>query len=195
MANADAAFGFRPINLDGSAYSAAGRRVVIATTATAATFVGDPVKLAGGNAINGYARVQQAAAGDPVLGVITSFEVDPTALENQTRLAATQRFAQMAVAEGNKYFEIQSDDDTTALVEDDVGHNANFVVAAGSTVTGFSGVELDSSGATTTSSLDLQIIALIDREDNLLSGTGSTNKNVVVKFNDPQTKPFRLGVA
>ena len=194
MANVDAAFGFRPVNLDGSAYSAASRRVVIATTSTAATFVGDPVKLAGGNSINGYARVQQSAAGDATLGVITSFEVNPDNLSLQHRAAKTQRFAQMVVAEGNKYFEVQSDDAVTALVEDDVGFNANYVVAAGSTVTGFSGVELDSSGATTTSTLDLQIIALVDREDNLHSGTGSANKNVIVKFNDPQTKPFRLGV-
>ena len=55
-------------------------------------------------------------------------------------------------------------------------------------------MEVDSDGASTTSTLDLQIVGLVDRADNLLSGTGSTNKNVIVKFNDPQDKPFRTGV-
>ena len=82
MANADAAFGFRPVNSDGGPYTGQTRRMVFATTATAAAFVGDPVKLAAGDAIGGYQSVQQCAAADPVLGVITSFEVDPTALEN-----------------------------------------------------------------------------------------------------------------
>ena len=192
MANADAAFGFKPINMDGSPYNGATQRMVFATSATAASFIGDPVKIAG-SSINGYPTVAQAAAGDPVYGVVTSFEADPAALQNQYRLVATQRFCQVVVADGSKYFEIQSDDDTTALAEAGVGLNANFIVAAGSTVTGLSGIELDSDGAAATSTLDLQIIALVDRADNLLSGTGSTNKNAIVRFNDTQNKNFRTG--
>ena len=195
MANADAAFGFRPVNAEGGPYNGGTLRAVIASGATAAAWVGDPVKLAGGAAINGYPRVRQAAAGDPVLGVIVSFDADPTALENQYRLVSTERFIKMASVSGDKYFEIQSDDAGTALVEDDVGHNANFVVALGSTTTGFSGVELNSDSVGTTSSLDLQIVSLVDRADNILVNTGSTNKNAIVKFNDPQDKPVRLGVA
>jgi hypothetical protein len=42
--------------------------------------------------------------------------------------------------------------------------------------------------------MDLQIVGLVDRVDNQLSGTGSTNKNVIVTFNDPQNKAFRTGV-
>jgi hypothetical protein len=192
MANADAAFGFRPINMDGSPYNGGTQRVVFATSATAASFVGDPVKIAG-SSINGYPTVAQAAAGDPVYGVVTSIEANPSDLSQQYRLAATQRFAQIVVADGSKYFEIQSDDDTTALAEAGVGLNANFIIATGSTTTGLSGVELNSDGAAATSTLDLQIIALVDRPDNLLSGTGSANKNVIVRFNDTQNKNFRTG--
>ena len=193
MANANAAFGFRPINMDGAAYSGATVRAVFDTAATAASFVGDPVKIAG-TSINGYPTVAQAAAGDPVLGVVTSFEANPDALSDQYRKALTQRFCQIVPVRGDKYFEVQSDDDGTALVIDDVGNNANFSVGAGSTVTGYSGVELDSSGAATTSTLDLQIVALVDRADNLLADTGSTNKNAIVRFNDSQNKSFRQGV-
>jgi hypothetical protein len=193
MANADAPFGFRPVNRDGSPYNGATRRVVFAAGDTTATFIGDAVKTAG-TSIDGYATVAQCAAGDPVLGVIVGFEASPTDLEAQYRKASTQRFARMAPVD-NVFFEVQSDDDTTALAITDVGLNANFIVGSGSTTSGFSGMELDSSSAATTNSLDLQIQEFPERADNLLAGTGSTNKNVIVKFNDPQTKPVRTGVA
>jgi len=192
MANVDAAFGFRPINMDGSPYNGANVRAVFATSATAASFIGDPIKIAG-SSVNGYPTVAQCAAGDPVLGVVTSFEANPDNLATQTRLAATQRFCQVCVAQGSKYFEVQSDGVGGDLAEASVGLNANFVVAAGSTVTGYSGVELDTNTAAATSSLDLQIVALVDRVDNILSGTGNTNKNAIVRFNDTQNRNFRLG--
>jgi len=192
MANADAAFGFRPINMDGSPYNGGTQRVAFATSATAASWIGDPVKIAG-SSVDGYPTVAQAAAGDPVYGVVTSFEANPDNLSQQYRLAATARKAHIVVADGSKYFEIQSDDDTTALAEAGVGLNANFIIATGSTTTGMSGVELNSDGAAATSTLDLQIVALVDRADNLLANTGSTNKNAIVRFNDTQNKNFRTG--
>lgn len=192
MANADAAFGFRPINRDGSPYNGATLRCVIAAADTTATFIGDAVKL-GGTSDTGYPSVTQCAAGDPVFGVVTAFEANPDALGDQYRKASTKRFCQVVKAEGN-YFEVQSDDDTTALAVTDVGLNANFIVGSGSTAYGVSAMELDSSGLSTTSTLDLQVVGLVDRADNLLSGTGSTNKNAIVQFNDPQSKPQRTGV-
>lgn len=192
MANADAPFGFRPINLDGSSWSGGTVRAVIPDSDSTATFVGDAVKLLGAGSGEAYPAVIQCAAGDPVFGVIVAFEADPTALEDQYRKASTKRYCQVVLAD-KCFFEVQSDDDTTALAVADVGLNANFIVGSGSTVTGLSGMELNSDGAATTSTLDLQIMALVDRADNDISNTG-TNKNVIVKFNDPQTKPLRTGV-
>jgi hypothetical protein len=192
MANADAAFGFRPINRDGSPYNGATIRCVIAAADTTATFIGDAVVL-DGTSDTGYPGVSQAAAGEAVFGVVTAFEADPDGLGNQYRIASTKRFCQVVGAD-QSYFEIQSDDDTTALAEAGVGLNANFVVGTGNTTYGVSAMELDSDGAATTSTLDLQIVGLVDRADNLLAGTGSGNKNVIVRFNDPQSKPFRIGV-
>ena len=192
MANVYSAFGFRPINRDGSPYNGATLRCVIAAADATATFIGDAVVL-DGSSDTGYPGVSQAAAGEPVFGVVTAFEANPDGLSDQYRKALTKRFCQVTPADGT-YFEIQSDDDTTALTEAMVGLNADYVVGSGSTAYGISAMELDSDGAATTSTLDLQIVGLVDRVDNQLSGTGSTNKNVIVKFNDPQNKPFRTGV-
>jgi len=192
MANADAAFGFRPVNRDGSPYNGATQRCVFPATDTVAAFIGDAVKIAG-SSDTGYPTVAQCAAGDPVFGVVIGFDANPDALSDQYRKASTKRFCKVAIAD-NTLFEVQSDDDTTALSEAMVGLNANFVVGSGSTAYGTSGMEINSDGASTTNTLDLQIVALVDRPDNLLSGTGSTNKNAIVRFNDSQSKPGRTGV-
>jgi hypothetical protein len=194
MANVDSAFGFRPINMDGSPYNGATRRCVFAAADATAAFIGDPVTL-DGSSDTGYAGVSQAATGEAIFGVVTAFEANPDGLSDQYRKASTKRFCQVAVADQNKYFEIQSDDETTALSEAMVGLNADFVVGSGDTAYGISAVELNSDTATTVSTtMDLQIVGLVDRVDNQLSGTGSTNKNVIVTFNDPQNKAFRTGV-
>ena len=193
MANVDAPFGFRPINRDGSPYNGATFRAVFASGDGTATFIGDAVKLAG-TSIDGYPTVVQATANAPVLGVVTAFEANPSSLSDQYRKASTQRFCQVASAEDG-YFEVQCDDDGTATAITDVGLNANFIVAAGDTAYGTSKMELnsDSTGVTDVP-LDLQIVALVDRPDNLLSGTGSTNKNAIVRFNDPQGRHSRTAV-
>jgi hypothetical protein len=170
MANVDSAFGFRPINMDGSPYNGATRRCVFAAADATAAFIGDPVTL-DGSSDTGYAGVSQAATGEAIFGVVTAFEANPDGLSDQYRKASTKRFCQVAVAD------------------------QDFVVGSGSTAYGISAVELNSDTATTVSTtMDLQIVGLVDRVDNQLSGTGSTNKNVIVTFNDPQNKAFRTGV-
>lgn len=197
MANADAPFGFRPINYDGTPYNGATIRCVFPATEGTATHIGDAVDLAGGS-VSGYPTVLQADGGDPVFGVVTAFEADPDNLSLQYRAASTQRFCQVAIA-NDGYFEVQSDDDTTAILASDVGMNCNFVqTQAGSNITGLSGQELDSDTVASTTTLDCQIVALKDSPDNDLTagvtaGSGGTNKIVIVRFNDPQGKPGRAG--
>lgn len=198
MANANAPFGFRPINYDGSPYNGATVRCVFPASDAIATHIGDAVDLLGGSD-TGYPSVTQADAGDPVYGVVTAFEANPDNLSQQYRVASTKRFCQVAVA-NDGYFEVQSDDDTTAILASDVGMNVNFIQAqAGSNYTGLSGQELNSDTVASTTTLDCQIVALKDSPDNDLSagttaGTGGTNKIVIVRFNDPQGKPGRAGV-
>lgn len=189
MANADALFGFRPVNRDGSPYSGGTLRAVIASGDSTATFIGDAVKLAG-SSDTGYPTVIQAAAGDPVFGVVVGFDADPDDLGAQYRKASTERFCKVATVD-NTYFEVQEDGVGGALAATDVGLNADFTVGSGSTVYGLSGMELDTSTKATTNTLDLQIVSIVDREDNEI---GSANQTVIVKFNDPQTKAGRTGV-
>ena len=190
MANADNAYGFIPVNMDGSPYNGATMRCVFAAGDATATFIGDAVKIAG-TSINGSPTIAQCAAGDPVLGVVTIFEASPaTSLEDQYRKASTERYCQVAMAHGG-YFMIQDDSDAAALPITEAGDNADFIVGTGSTVTGLSAMEIDESTATTTSTLDLQLWGPVFRDDN---EAGSANADWIVSFNDPQTKPFRTGV-
>lgn len=194
MANTDAAFGFRPVNRSGSPYNGATRRVAFASGDSTATFIGDAVKIAGsGQSDNegSYPTVAQAAAGDPVLGVVVSFEADPaTSLEDQYRKASTSRYAHIVMAE-DAYFEVQADDAGSTLAAADIGLNADFVVGSGSTTTGMSAMELDTSTKATTATLDLQIVEIVPRADNEV---GAANQKVIVRFNDWQQKAGRTGV-
>ena len=189
MANADAAFGFRPVNRSGSPYNGATIRCVFAAGDGTATFIGDAVKIAG-TSIEGYPTIAQCAAGDPVYGVVTGFEANPDGLSDQYRKASTQRFCQVVPVD-DTYFEVQEDAGGGALAITSVGLNATMLVGSGDTIYGVSAMELDTSTAATTNSLDLQIAGIKDIADN---EAGSANQVVIVKFNDPQTKAVRTGV-
>jgi len=194
MANADAAFGFRPINRAGSPYNGATERCVIVAANTVATFIGDAVKMdatTGVTSSEGAITVVQAAAGDPVYGVIVSFEPERDDLSVAYRPTAAQTNDRyVAVAPVNDgYFLCQDNGTLTAA---SAGLNANFIVGTGSTITGMSAMEVDSGTEATTTTLDLQLVAPAFAPDN---DATLANANWIVRFNDPQTKPFRLGVA
>lgn len=194
MANADAAFGFRPVNRAGSPYNGATERCVIVAANTVATFVGDAVKMdatGGVTSVEGAITVEQAAAGDPIYGVIVSFEPERDDLTVAFRPTAAQtndRFC--AVAPVNDGYFICQDDGT--LLAASAGLNADFVVGSGSTVTGLSAMEINASTEATTNTLDLQLVAPVFRADN---DETTANADWIVRFNDPQTKSLRLGVA
>ncbi len=192
MANPDSAFGFRPIFRDGSPYNGATLRCVFAAADGTAAFIGDPVVI-DGSSDTGYTGVSQAATTEVIFGVVTAFEANPDGLSDQYRKALTKRFCQVCPAE-NTYFELQENGADDAFAEASVGLNANFVVGSGSTVYGRSSVELNASTEATTSTLDLRIVGLVDRADNLLSGTGNANKNAIVKFNITHSTKSPTGV-
>jgi len=186
MANPDAAFGFRPVANDGGVYNGQTRRCVVAAAESAtAVFVGDMVKLDAVDAeTGGYQAVTIATGGNPVYGVITSFEADPDDLSKQYRVASTRRFCQVALAD-NQLFVCQGQGNPGLA---GVGLNAAYVQGAGSTVTGYSGAELVT--ATADSTGDLQIVGGYDAPDN---DNTASNAIWTVKFNDPQSKPHRVG--
>ena len=167
MANADTPFGLRPVShLDGSPYNGAVRQYAFAAGDATAAYVGDPVILSGtAQTIDGvvYPDVDQAATGDVIVGVIVGFK--PVTQDSLIyRAASTQRIAY--VAPPNLLYEIQEVSGGTALTTAAIGLNANFVVGSGSTVTGYSGVELNNATEATTNTLDVQIVGISPRADN-----------------------------
>ena len=178
MANTDAAFGFRPINRDGSPYNGATIRCSCAAADATAIFIGDAVWL-DGSSTGGYPGVTQCAAGEDVFGVVTGFEANPDGLSDQYRKASTLRYCQVATAE-NTYFECQDDGTLTAASS---GLNASFTVGTGDTAYGISAMEIDSTSEATNNTLDLQLVMPVDRADNDAS---VANSKWIVRFNVPQ---------
>lgn len=188
MANADTPFGLRPVMmLDGSPWNGQGIRCVFASGDSTATFIGDPVKLAG-SSVGGYPTVQQAAAGNPIFGVVVAFEPDRSDLTVQYRKASTERQA-IVVPARDALFVVQEDSVGGALTADSVGQNADIVVGSGNTTFGISGVELDSSGAAAASA-QLKILGLWQSEDNAIG----TNAKWLVKVNESGLADANAGV-
>jgi hypothetical protein len=154
MANTSLVRGLKVVgHIYGSDYSARVRKYIVPSGDATALFIGDAVK-SGGTAValgdEVLTTVIQAAAGDTLRGVVVGIDpIEGVAVgsENLNRLhrpASTQMVVHVC-DDPNAIFEIQEDavGATTALV--DVGENADLIVGAGSTTTGLSGMQLDSS--------------------------------------------------
>lgn len=178
MPNANVPSGLRPVrHRNGAPYNGATNRYFIPSGDTVAVFIGDPVKSAGSADANGIPTVAQAAAGDAIRGVVTAV-VPVTADSTTYRVASTARYVLVA-DDPDLLFEIQEDAVGGALAADDIGLNADIVVAAGSTITGRSGVQLDTSDKKTATA-QLRILSIAQRADNELGA----NSKVLVSINE-----------
>lgn len=170
MANADTPFGLRPVrDVSGRPYTGAANVFTTASGDGTAIYVGDPVKLSGtSQLVNGstYADVDQAATGDVIVGVVVG--VLPETTDSLIYRAASTVRRLLVADDPNLLFEIQEVSGGTALTANDIALNANFVVAAGSATTGQSGVELNNATEADTNTLDVKIIGLANREDNVV---------------------------
>ena len=153
MANTDQPFGFVPIGTtDGSDYHGKLREVEFLAADAVACFIGDMVKLTGTTGADGFTPVvARAAATDAIIGAIVEFLPDFSSetflTAGSSRTASTARKARVAWGSDVLYVAQAS----TTLTAADAGQNADIVVAAGSTVTGISGMEIGAaigSGAT-----------------------------------------------
>ena len=77
----------------------------------------------------------------------------------------------------NQLFSIQADED---IEQADIGKNADVVGTGGSTVTGLSTMELDSSTIANTAALNLKIVGILNTPDNALGNYCQ----VIVKINE-----------
>ena len=184
MANRDAPYGLRPVrHLDGSPFNGQVERVYVPATDSTAIFVGDAVKSAGSADTDGVASVAQAAAGDAIRGVVVSVEYDPDNLNRTYRPASTEAYLYIASAP-DIVFTIQEDAVGGALAVTAVGGNADLVVGTGDTVSGRSGMELDSSSATA-SAAQLRILGFVHDPENEVA---SANARVEVMINEHELK-------
>lgn len=168
MANANTPFGLKPVKDAYNGYVTGGeRQYSVAAGDGTAIFIGDLVTLAGtSQVINGqtFSDVVRSATGDVFQGVVTG--VLPVTQESTTyRAASTQRIVYV-VDDPNALFEIQEIGTGTPLTANDIGLNADVVVAAGSTTTGLSGTMLSNSTEATTNTLDVKIVGLVNQADN-----------------------------
>ncbi len=178
MANTDRPLGLSPaITTQGNPYNGQFTEMALLAADSTATFVGDLVKLSGTADAQGRPSIAQAAAGNASVGVVVGFLPDPNDLSLTYRKASTLRVAQVCT-DREMLYEVQADG---AMAITNVGNVADIVVSAGSTVSGKSGMELDSSSAGATAA-SLLIHSLVQREDNAFG----TNAKVLVKIVEHQ---------
>lgn len=177
MANADSPFGLKPVRHKGGApFNGAANPYYVPATYATALFVGDPVvitgtantaevKRVGGDfGIGTLPEINKATAGatNRISGVIVGF-MPETNDSNVYGAASTERVALVA-DDPDLVFEAQADD---ALAVTGVGANANLVFThSGSTITGISGVEVDSSTSAVGATLQVRVMRFANRTDN-----------------------------
>ena len=174
MANSDTPFGFRPVkHLSGAPWNGKANVYYIPATDNTAVFNGDAVKSAG--AADGTGRfptVTQAAAAGVIRGVVIGFGDNPNVMVQADyplrsyRPAATAMYC-LVVDDPFVIYEIQEDSAGNSITAAMVGMSTDIVVGTGSTTTGKSAMELDSSD-TATAAGQCKILRLVNREDNEL---------------------------
>jgi len=179
LSNTDNSTGLTPIrHSNGAPYNGAYAEYYIPSTYATALFVGDPVLVTGtsntaaykGNAAGTLPEINKSAAagGGYISGVIVGFEPLPSDLTKTYNAASTERIAYVA-DDPDLVFEIQEDGDTTPLAATSASANADLIFTnSGSTATGKSGVELDSTTINTTATLQLKVRRLVNRVNNAI---------------------------
>ena len=191
MANSDTATGLSPVQyLNGAPYNGQTNTYQIAAAeASGNIHVGDAVSLAGGlDATGRYQLVTKGAINGVFVGVITAVEME-TADSLPYRAALTLRNVHVA-DDPNIVFEIQEDGDTTPIAVANGTKNASLILGTGSTTTGLSGWEIDSTTVAATATLDLLLLRLADRPDNEVGAYAKW----LVRLNNHQYVDGSLGV-
>ena len=181
MANENRPFGLKPVRYkSGAPYNGAVNPYYIPSGYGTALFVGDPVvktgtsntasvEAAGAGRFNigTMPEINKATAGDAqrVTGVIVGFAPLATDLNKNYNPASTARVAYVC-DDPDVVFEIQADG---AIPAASIGLNAVFIYTqSGSTTTGLSGVELDTTSDVPAADASNQMVILraANREDN-----------------------------
>lgn len=174
MANVDSPFGLRPVRyVSGAPYNGAANLYYFAADASIAAYIGDPV-YASGTAVGGIEQVTNTGTIDdatpanntPIVGVVVGFASSKagTQLRDDNRYVAAGATSYALVADDpSLLFHIQEDGN---LGNAGVGNCFNIEAAAGSTVTGLSGAEIDSSAVGTDADRNLKVLRLAQTPKN-----------------------------
>ena len=172
MANTDRPMGLKPVrHLNGNPWN--GEFRMYRKTATENFFIGSPVTLEGSADDSGKCpTVALAGASSAILGPVVGFSNTPYIAADVTDLdkvySVSTEDIYVAVADDpDLIFECQ-EDSSTALTIASVGCNADLTTESGNTTNGKSTVEIDCATETTTSTLEVKLLRLVNREDNAL---------------------------
>ena len=180
MANIDKAFGLRPL---GNLSATGGQKQYgyeIADNQSGAIYQGDLVTVYDGYLVKFAPASHTAAVGvfngcnyiDPTTGKPTWKNFYP----GSVNITAGKIIADV-IDDPSQLFTIQADED---IVQADIGKNADVVGTGGSTTTGVSTMELDSSTIANSAALNLKIVGLWNVPGNALGNFAV----VVVKINE-----------
>ena len=164
----------------------------IAATAPSAFFEGDLVTFSSGNIVTDMG----AASPGAVVGVFWGAEY----VDNSTGEVKFVRSIPASTVAKDKYkvyvyddpdiiFQIEADQDTTAIAAADVGKNVQIVASpTGSAITHKSGLVADSSTKNTTNTFPLTVLGSAELDDSFTAA--GTSMDILVKIN---THQFGLG--
>ncbi len=180
MANVDKAFGLRPLGNLSATGAQKQYGYQIEDNQAGAIYQGDLVTIVGGYVVKFAPGTHAAALGvfngcnyiDPTTGKPTWKNFYPGSVNiTQGKIIAD------VIDDPNQLFIIQADED---IVQADIGKNADVIGTGGSSTTGQSTMELDSSTIADTAALNLKIVGLYDVPGNTLGNFAV----VVVKINE-----------
>jgi len=176
MANRDTAFGLRPIGyLNGTPWNG---KVTMYYASGGAIYKGSPVKHGGSGDTLGEVPscAIASASSQAVVGVAIGFgntkmlAADVTDLDRLYKAASESCYVAV-VDDPNVVFEAQEDNASASLAAANIGQGIKLAsIGSGSTVTGLSSAELDSSSANADASATypFKILGIVDRVDNAM---------------------------
>lgn len=184
MANTDQIFGLRPVRtLSGGEYTGQGIMCYKAagTTDTHDLYLGDPVIPDGSADANGVIRVVKSTMGDgnPIMGIIQGIKNDPDNKGRATWIDGADAGYVYVCVDPCVIYEAQAD---AAVAITAIGENAVLIqtTANASNTSGYSGVEVDATVAST-ATYQVKVIGIVQREDNTVN---SANNKVLVTINN-----------
>jgi hypothetical protein len=189
MANKDKPCGLKPVKyLNGTPWNGKVTMYYHNVSSTAAVYKGSCVKIDDGkaDATGKYMGCDLAGATDTALGVAVGFAntpnlaMDVTNLERDYCPASTAMYIAV-VDDPNVVFEAQEDNASAYLAASVVGNTCVLAnSSAGSTTTGLSTAEIDSSSTSTAiASHPLLLMGVSDRPDNVMGSSASYTKWLV----------------